>query len=58
MGKKDDNLRFQEVQGRGSQVYVCYAYDYTTASIVNESECEVILVGDLLAMIMLAMTAR
>ena len=29
------------------------AYDYTTASIVNESESEVILVGDSLGMIMM-----
>ena len=29
------------------------AYDYTMASIVNESDCEVILVGDSLAMVML-----
>ncbi|KIR01760.1 3-methyl-2-oxobutanoate hydroxymethyltransferase [Lachnospiraceae bacterium TWA4] len=46
-------LDFQKYKDEGRKFTYVTAYDYTTASIVNDSECEVILVGDSLAMIML-----
>ena len=54
MGKKKMTiLDFKKYKEEGRKFTYVTAYDYTTASIVNESECEVILVGDSLAMIML-----
>ncbi|NCB51247.1 MAG: 3-methyl-2-oxobutanoate hydroxymethyltransferase [Clostridia bacterium] len=46
-------LDFQKFKDEGRKFAYVTAYDYTTASIVNESEVEVILVGDSLGMIML-----
>ena len=50
--KKMTVLDFQKYKDATEQV-TAMAYDYTTASIVNESDCEIILVGDSLGMIML-----
>lgn len=47
---------FQKYKDEGRKFAYVTAYDYTTASIVNDSECEVILVGDSLAMVMLGYT--
>ncbi|SDF30009.1 3-methyl-2-oxobutanoate hydroxymethyltransferase [Sporomusa acidovorans] len=44
---------FQTYKEEGRKFTYVTAYDYTMASIVDESECEVILVGDSLAMVML-----
>lgn len=44
---------FQGYKKNGKKFTFVTAYDYTTASIVNESETEVILVGDSLGMVML-----
>ena len=44
---------FRSFKEEGRKFAYVTAYDYTTASIVNESECEVILVGDSLGMVML-----
>ena len=44
---------FKKYKEMGRKFAYVTAYDYTTASIVNDSECEVILVGDSLAMVML-----
>ena len=46
-------LDFQKYKDEGRKFTYVTAYDYTMASIVNDSECEVILVGDSLGMIML-----
>ena len=43
---------FKDYKKRGQKFAYVTAYDYTMASIVNESDCEVILVGDSLAMVM------
>ena len=51
--KKMSILDFQKYKDEGRKFTYVTAYDYTTASIVNESKCEVILVGDSLGMIML-----
>lgn len=51
--KKMTILDFRKYKEDGRKFTYVTAYDYTTASIVNESECEVILVGDSLAMVML-----
>ena len=51
--KKMTIADFKEYKKKGQKFAFVTAYDYTTASIVNESSCEVILVGDSLAMIML-----
>ncbi|TWH51975.1 3-methyl-2-oxobutanoate hydroxymethyltransferase [Sporomusa sp. KB1] len=51
--KKMTILDFQNYKDEGRKFAYVTAYDYTTASIVNESNCEVILVGDSLAMVML-----
>lgn len=51
--KKMTILDFRKYKSEGRKFTYVTAYDYTIASIVNESECEVILVGDSLAMIML-----
>ncbi len=44
---------FQKYKNEGRKFTYVTAYDYTTASIVNESDTEVILVGDSLGMVML-----
>ena len=44
---------FRKFKEEGRKFAYVTAYDYTTASIVNESDVEVILVGDSLGMIML-----
>lgn len=44
---------FKDYKKRRQKFAYVTAYDYTMASIVNESDCEVILVGDSLAMVML-----
>ena len=44
---------FQRYKDEGRKFAYCTAYDYTIASIVDESDVEVILVGDSLGMIML-----
>lgn len=46
-------LDFQKFKDEGRKFAYVTAYDFTTASIVNESDVEVILVGDSLGMIML-----
>lgn len=46
-------LDFKKYKQEGRKFAYVTAYDYTTASIVNDSEVEVILVGDSLGMIML-----
>ncbi len=46
-------LDFKKFKQEGRKFAYVTAYDYTTASIVNESDVEVILVGDSLGMIML-----
>ena len=51
--KKMTVLDFKKFMEEGRKFAYVTAYDYTTASIVNESDVEVILVGDSLAMIML-----
>jgi len=51
--KKMSVLDFQKYKDEGRKFTYVTAYDYTTASIVNDSECEVILVGDSLGMVML-----
>lgn len=53
-GKKKMTVSdFKKYKGEGRMFAYVTAYDYTTASIVDESNCEVILVGDSLGMIML-----
>ena len=51
--KKMTILDFKKYKEEGRKFAYVTAYDYTTASIVNDSECEIILVGDSLAMVML-----
>ncbi len=46
-------LDFKKFKEEGRKFTYTTAYDYTTASIVNDSDTEVILVGDSLGMIML-----
>lgn len=53
MKKKMGILDFKKYKEEGKKFSYVTAYDYTTASIVNESDVEVILVGDSLGMIML-----
>jgi 3-methyl-2-oxobutanoate hydroxymethyltransferase len=53
MKKKMTIKDFKKFKEEGRKFSYVTAYDYTIASIVNESECEVILVGDSLGMIML-----
>lgn len=48
---------FQKYKDEGKKFCFCTAYDYTTASIVNDSDVEIILVGDSLAMVMLGYTS-
>ena len=49
--KKMTVLDFKKYKEEGRKFAYCTAYDYTTASIVDESEVEIILVGDSLGMI-------
>lgn len=51
--KKMTILDFKKYKEEGKKFTYVTAYDYTMASIVNESDTEVILVGDSLGMIML-----
>lgn len=51
--KKMSVLDFKKYKEEGRKFAYVTAYDYTTASIVDESDVEVILVGDSLGMIML-----
>ena len=51
--KKMTVLDFQKFKDEGRKFSFVTAYDYTTASIVNDSDVEIILVGDSLGMIML-----
>lgn len=44
---------FKKFKEEGRKFAYCTAYDYTTASIVDDSDVEVILVGDSLGMVML-----
>jgi 3-methyl-2-oxobutanoate hydroxymethyltransferase len=53
MKKKMTVLDFQKYKDEGRKFTYVTAYDYTTASIVNDSKTEVILVGDSLGMVML-----
>jgi len=56
MKKKMTILDFRKFKEEGRKFTYVTAYDYTTASIVDESDCEIILVGDSLAMVMLGYT--
>ncbi len=47
---------FQRFKDEGRKFSFVTAYDYTIASIVNNSDCDVILVGDSLGMVMLGYT--
>lgn len=51
--KKMTVLDFQKYKEEGRKFSFVTAYDYTTASIINDSDVEIILVGDSLGMIML-----
>lgn len=51
--KKMTILDFKKYKEEGRKFSFVTAYDYTTASIVDESDCDIILVGDSLGMIML-----
>lgn len=51
--KKMSVIDFQKYKDEGRKFAYVTAYDYTIASIVNQSDVEVILVGDSLGMIML-----
>lgn len=44
---------FKKYKAEGKKMSFVTAYDYTTATIVDESDCDIILVGDSLGMIML-----
>jgi len=57
MKKKMTVLDFQKNKDAGKKFTYVTAYDYTMASIVDESESEVILVGDSLGMVMLGYTS-
>ena len=46
MKQKMTVLDFKKFKEEGRKFAYCTAYDYTTASIVDESDVEVILVGD------------
>jgi 3-methyl-2-oxobutanoate hydroxymethyltransferase len=53
-GKKKMTVTdFKKYKEEGRMFTYVTAYDYTTATIVNDSNCEVILVGDSLGMVML-----
>ncbi len=51
--KKMTVLDFQKYKDEGRKFSFVTGYDYTTASIINDSDVEIILVGDSLGMIML-----
>ncbi len=51
--KKMSIMDFKKFKQEGRKFSFVTAYDYTMASIVNESEVEIILVGDSLGMVML-----
>lgn len=51
--KKMTVLDFKKFKEEGRKFAYCTAYDYTTASIVDDSDVEIILVGDSLGMVML-----
>ena len=51
--KKMTIMDFKKFKEEGRKFSYVTAYDYTTASIVNDSDVEIILVGDSLGMIML-----
>lgn len=52
--KKKMNINdFKDYKKQGKKFSFVTAYDYTMATIINESDCEIILVGDSLGMIML-----
>ena len=53
VSKKMTVMDFKKYKEEGRIFTYVTGYDYTTASIINESDCEVILVGDSLGMIML-----
>jgi 3-methyl-2-oxobutanoate hydroxymethyltransferase len=53
MKKKMSVLDFKKYKEESKKFTYVTAYDYTTASIVNDSETEIILVGDSLGMVML-----
>ena len=53
MKKKMTVLDFKKYKEEGRKFSYVTGYDYTMASIINESEVEVILVGDSLGMVML-----
>ena len=53
MKQKMTVLDFKKYKEEGRKFAYCTAYDYTIASIVDDSDVEVILVGDSLAMTML-----
>lgn len=57
MKQKMSVLDFKKYKAEGKKFAYATAYDYTTASIVNESDVEVILCGDSLGMIMLGYTS-
>lgn len=57
MKKKMTIADFKKYKEEGRKFSYVTAYDYTIASIVDASECEVILVGDSLGMIMLGYKA-
>lgn len=48
---------FRKFKDEGKKFSFVTAYDYTMASIVNESDCNIILVGDSLGMVMLGYTS-
>lgn len=48
---------FKKFKDEGKKFSFVTAYDYTVASIVNESDCNIILVGDSLGMVMLGYTS-
>ncbi len=51
--KKMSVLDFKKYKEEGKMFTYVTGYDYTTASIIDQSDCEVILVGDSLGMVML-----
>ena len=44
--KKMTILDFKKFKDEGRKFAYCTAYDYTTATVVDESDVEIILVGD------------
>ena len=56
MKKKMMSTDFKKMKEKGEKFSFVTAYDYTMASIVDESDCQIILVGDSLGMVMLGYT--